>query len=76
MPRGNNSSGHHKEVENIGEITMIFHRGKSGTVIASRQLIKAEFEACNGNKQVRNILKKIKRVQDKMVKAALLEKNA
>ena len=46
---------------------MIFQRGKSGTVIASRRMLECEREAVK-NKGVRKVLRLIKRREDKLAK--------
>ena len=46
---------------------MVFTRGKSGTVIASRRMLECEYEALH-NPSVRKVLRLIKRREDKLTK--------
>jgi hypothetical protein len=46
---------------------MVFKRGKSGTVIASRGLIKAEYRA-HSDPSLKSTLERLKKAQDKLAR--------
>jgi hypothetical protein len=48
-------------------MTMVFKRGKSGTVIASRGLIKAEYRA-HSDPSLKSTLERLKKAQDKLAR--------
>lgn len=50
---------------------MINKFGRSGTVIAKRSVLAAEWKAIRGDKEVKSLLKRLKRAKDKL--AALKE---